>query len=125
MSSKEFESASVCVICGMNNGDELNTAEAPRVAPLLCCLILLWIVLCCLFLLGKIFVEDDAGNDENQANVGGRYDYFAQDCGDEEEGEERGEVAQLVDKGGVVGLAHGESEADEWYSHFECSDVHA
>lgn len=79
MSGKEFESASVCVICGMNNGDELNTAEAPHVAPLLCCLILLWIVLCCLFLLGKIFVEDDAGNDENQTYVSGRYDCFAQD----------------------------------------------
>ena len=89
------------------------------------CPLTTYVSLYSLFRLCKIFVEDDAGDDENQTDVGGWYDCFAQNSGDEEEGEERGEVAQLVDKGGVVGLAHGESEADEWCSHFECSDVHA
>ena len=74
---------------------------------------------------GKKLVENQAADDEDESQVGCPHDWLSKDKRDEEEREEGCEIAHLVNKGGVVGGAYGDTEAYERNTHLKCTDVHA
>ena len=73
---------------------------------------------------GKELIENKAADDEDESQIGCPHDWLSKDKRDEEKREKGCEIAHLVNKGGVVSGAYGDTEADERNTHLECTDVH-
>lgn len=72
---------------------------------------------------GEVFVIDEPGDYEYEADVGGGHDWLSKHHGYEEKRQEWGEVAHLVDERRIAGHSYRHSEADERDAHLKRPDI--